>query len=447
MARLWNLVRVYTPTLGTADLDIGAAVPPFMDFSGIADGARIPYSILDGLLGSEIGWGIYTMATQKLTRNVRASTNGGGKLNLSGAAQVQISPAAEDLGGLLSNARLAKTAGYTVANNDKGQTIALGGNDFYALTFNAASGYDADFAVLVVNEDTGRAKTISPSGVASFKLYPGQSVKIFNQNNAWQIFGKSRWRIPGNTNFYVRTDGNDSNDGLASNAAGAFLTLNGTFNALVGALDFNANTVIVNVADGTYTGQLAISQAWTGGGNIVFLGNIATPSNCLLNVAADNCIFCNTVLPGTVSIKGFKLTTAAGSGIAHYGLGTIILYNMDFGACWAWQIGANVAGAIINCATNYTISGGATGHFLGNSGGQINFGGLTVTLIGTPAFSAAFAYCTRLGIISSMLIFSGSATGPRYSIDSNGVIYTAGAGANYFPGNSAGSTSSGGQYL
>jgi hypothetical protein len=43
--------------------------------------------------------------------------------------------------------------------------------------------------------------------------------------------------------------------------------------------------------------------------------------------------------------------------------------------------------------------------------------------------------------------FSGNATGARYSALLNGVLYTGGGGANYFPGNAAGSTGSGGQYL
>jgi hypothetical protein len=44
------------------------------------------------------------------------------------------------------------------------------------------------------------------------------------------------------------------------------------------------------------------------------------------------------------------------------------------------------------------------------------------------------------------MTFTGSATGPRYRADSLGLIQTNGAGATYLPGNSAGSTSAGGQY-
>ena len=68
--------------------------------------------------------------------------------------------------------------------------------------------------------------------------------------------------------------------------------------------------------------------------------------------------------------------------------------------------------------------------------------GITVTLTGTPAFSA-FASAASTGLINpaSNVTFSGSATGARYAISSNGTINTNGGGASFLPGNSAGSGS------
>jgi phage-related tail fiber protein len=85
-----------------------------------------------------------------------------------------------------SNTRLAKTANYTVTNADKGATLALGGSAFFTVTLNAASGYDANFAITIVNEDANRGKRISPNGLTSFILWPKQTVRVFNQNNVWQ---------------------------------------------------------------------------------------------------------------------------------------------------------------------------------------------------------------------------------------------------------------------
>lgn len=72
---------------------------------------------------------------------------------------------------------------------------------------------------------------------------------------------------------------------------------------------------------------------------------------------------------------------------------------------------------------------------------------LTITITGTPAFSAyAGAYFGGI-LLANGCTFSGSATGSRYSVSSNAVIFTNGAGANYFPGDSAGSVATGGQYI
>lgn len=72
---------------------------------------------------------------------------------------------------------------------------------------------------------------------------------------------------------------------------------------------------------------------------------------------------------------------------------------------------------------------------------------LTVTLSGTPAIGT-YATCTGISFIDHRSItFSGSATGTRYNAQSNSVINTGGGGASYLPGNSAGSTATGAQYL
>lgn len=68
-------------------------------------------------------------------------------------------------------------------------------------------------------------------------------------------------------------------------------------------------------------------------------------------------------------------------------------------------------------------------------------------MTGSPAWSNVFLNVTSGGIVSAGgITFTGAATGKRYDVSLNGVINTFGGGANFFPGNSAGSASSGGQY-
>ena len=121
--------------------------------------------------------------------------------------------------------------------------------------------------------------------------------------------------------------------------------------------------------------------------------------------------------------------------------------NLDFGACATSHIWAE-SGSVIAADGNYTISGSTTRHVFSTLAGTISLPNtIMVTLTGTPAFSTAFAVASSLGAMLIQSTFSGSATGVRYVISSNSVVNTGGGGASFLPGNSAGSTATGGQYM
>jgi hypothetical protein len=102
-------------------------------------------------------------------------------------------------------------------------------------------------------------------------------------------------------------------------------------------------------------------------------------------------------------------------------------------------------GGIISCFSAYTINGAASGHFTAQKSGIIDLFGYTVTLSGSLNFSTAFAIAQTTGIVSapSLTFTGGTITGQRYLASEGGVITTNGGGANYFPGNSAGSATTG----
>ena len=104
-----------------------------------------------------------------------------------------------------NNRRIARTAACTVNGADNGATLALGGNAFYRLTFDAPARYPAGIAVVVLNEDRSRAKFVTLSGGESFYLWPRQSVMVFNQNDAWQTMGRAKWLLPTGP-FTIHTD-------------------------------------------------------------------------------------------------------------------------------------------------------------------------------------------------------------------------------------------------
>ena len=98
MAILYNLVRVYTTTVGTGQLTLGSAVPGHLTFSegGVQNGDVISYSIIDGY-NVEVGRGTYNAVLNVLSRDtVLNSTNSGAKISLSGNAQVMITALKQD---------------------------------------------------------------------------------------------------------------------------------------------------------------------------------------------------------------------------------------------------------------------------------------------------------------------------------------------------------------
>jgi hypothetical protein len=102
-------------------------------------------------------------------------------------------------------------------------------------------------------------------------------------------------------------------------------------------------------------------------------------------------------------------------------------------------------GGVIN-ATSYSVVGGAFSHLTASEGGFIRVIGGTVAVTGTPAFTQ-FAECLTVSSVTTFQsTFSGSVTGKRYAISLGGIVNTFGGGNDYFPGNTGGTTATGGQY-
>lgn len=253
--------------------------------------------------------------------------------------------------------------------------------------------------------------------------------------------------LTANRSYFVRTDGSDSNTGLANTSGAAFLTIQQAINVACG-LDLGIFSVTINVADGTYTGANTLGS-YLGVGPISIVGNTSSPGNVIISTTSANC-FSATAVIGEWVINGMKCqTTTAGTGIAVNTNSFVRLSNLFFGTVPSNSSHILVTdGGIVIVDTGYTISGGAGVHLQCTRNGSISKGSnFTVTLTGTPAFST-YAIATVLSIIQfNGATFSGSATGTRYAVNSNSVIDTNGAGANYFPGSGAGSAANGGLYL
>jgi hypothetical protein len=288
-------------------------------------------------------------------------------------------------------------------------------------------------------DDDWRVK-VSPNGTTWFDAI------IANRNTGAVSFPNTplagRVVLTANRTYYVRTDGNDANTGLTDTSGGAFRTIQNAIN-VVSSIDLASFSVTIQVRNGTFTENLTL-KSYVGAGPVTILGDATTPANVVLAGGASPAVMA-TAVSGNYTFQGLKITGSSFSFLIQGG--SVIAYrDIDFG-------GTNVhigsyGGSVVTKSGNVTISAGAVFHWLAKNNGVLSVSNNTITLTGTPAFSGSFALAQNGGIIEcDSITFSGSATGKRYDVIGNAVINTNGAGASYLPGNSAGTTGTGGQYV
>lgn len=244
--------------------------------------------------------------------------------------------------------------------------------------------------------------------------------------------------------YYVRTDGSDSNTGLANTSAGAFLTIQKAVD-VAAALDLGIYDATINVGAGTWTAPTTF-KTLVGAGRVVIRGINSDTTSTVISTTASDCF--SGYFVGKYHFEWLKLQTN-NSGYCLYarGGGSLVTWgNVNFGPAPFMHIAA-ASNASVEAVGNYTISGGGTAHAAAYDCSVVRLSSVAITLQGAPAFGQAFAVSERA---SSMVIvnntFSGSATGPRYYVGTNGVMIT-GAGETYLPGSSAGVKANGGQYV
>ena len=258
--------------------------------------------------------------------------------------------------------------------------------------------------------------------------------------------GSGRERLTAARTYYVRTDGNDANNGLANTSGGAFLTIQKALNVILGTLDLGGNNVTIQVAAGTYAGAVTFASPQVGAGNITLSGDTTTPSNVFINntITVDGAA-CRLFIQGvSISANTYAYLYAKNGGYVR------TTGKNQFGRVGVSEGGHRVLAegcGVIEAVSPEIVAGTVAGwHYLALSNGYIYCQGATWTASGT-AVQGGFAQASAGGVIYA---YANSATGTfngsRYSATINGVIQSNGGGANNFPGSTAGGTSSGGQY-
>ncbi|TGV61129.1 hypothetical protein EN784_01640 [bacterium M00.F.Ca.ET.141.01.1.1] len=266
--------------------------------------------------------------------------------------------------------------------------------------------------------------------------------------------------LTGPRTYYVRTDGSNSNNGLANTAAGAFLTIQKTID-VAASLDTSIYDVTIQLGAGTYDiGNIGLTaKSAVGAGSIIIVGNEASPTTVVLRTTG---VFSGNVanlisqnLSTVYKVRGVRLeSTGSGNsfGLLSVGSSRLEFQNIDLGAGILQQLRAADGGVLVATGP-YSISGSTLAgglHWAGVGGGVIRVQSFTITFVGTLSLGTFVSATTGAIIFGNGNTFAGSAgsaTGTRYSCDTNAVISVAGAGINYFPGNVAGVVTNGGQYV
>jgi len=253
--------------------------------------------------------------------------------------------------------------------------------------------------------------------------------------------------LTANRTYYVRTDGSDSNTGLADSAGGAFLTWQAAFNLVRSTLDFAGYRVTLQVGGSgsrTFsTSNVNVVQItpWVGGGELAIQGDLDTPSEVTLT-SNRNLIATAGLLPGKIYIDGFTYETtgvAAAGCIFHAGVGQVFIgYNGAniFGSCVGPHLYSFGPANYMELTGTVSITGGALRHIQVVAGGHV-YMDADVTVSASLTFTT-FALVGQLSFLEAYCTYSTNvATGKRFDAGEGGVIADY-AGATYFPGNSAG---------
>lgn len=368
-----------------------------------------------------------------------SATSSAASATAAAASAAQAAVIAAGLGGVLTNVSVAKTAAYSVVNADKGKTLALGGNAYYGLTFGAASGYDSNFAVLVTNTDTGRAKYIVMTGGATFRLWPLQTVAIYNIGNSWVASpSKQEWLISTSLPvFHVdNVAGSDSitvTDGLSTGAA-AFLTVQNAMNTIQQMVFTPGAGSGVHIQLPTTTSTPITEQcAWQGAmpQGIVqtsIIGNTATPTLCQweLTGTSQSAITVDDYASMGVSGIGFS-SAGTGNTFINAGHGQHVILDLSFLDFGPNPSGVNVGvGPFTDCnfGQGLSISGGAIAMVNAPQSGHVGFApGIAINAAAAFTFFLIGNNGSRFD--TSQLSFTGSTTlitGQKHQILNGSII-------------------------
>lgn len=367
-----------------------------------------------------------------ITDGAASFTDGFPPLNFLPVGAGGVPPFGQDFNGLLNQMsawnRWQATGGPPVF--DQTFATAIGGYPKGAVLSNAST--VGQFWISTADDNAGDPGNGAPNWIA----FPG-------------YFARQRLTVP--STIYVNpSTGNDAYNGQSAtvqgNGVGPFATLNRAY-SYAQALDLGGQVLTVSCAGGSYAPFIGSGPVvgQSAAANILFT---ATGAASITQTSASG--FCVTMsgnawcgVSGPWTFSAPNASSAGGCMSVQTGAQLYIgSGGITFGAAGLGNHISSQVSGIVLLGGSYTIQNiSAARHIFASQGSVYSSGaGTTITLQGTPAFSAAF--CEVQGGIGyagfQAISFVGSAVGIRYSISQYGWINSYGGGQNFLPGNAAG---------
>lgn len=221
------------------------------------------------------------------------------------------------------------------------------------------------------------------------------------------------------TSYYVRTDGNDNNTGLANTSAGAFRTIQGALDYLGKNVDFARYTTSLNVGAGTFAG-FSVSHPWVGDTFPHIIG--AGSGSTIIEASADNETLITARDLVVIGLNGLTLSAGGHSGVVGIDASQYSVVDLDS------DIKINTMSVAIKVQTCAVVNAATALTFAGNLD------------------QAVQAFNSGIFTISSAVVNGGLTITYFLNVQQNSLVTTFGSAAT-FSGAGAGAGTTGTKYI
>lgn len=293
--------------------------------------------------------------------------------------------------------------------------------------------FNNDTSILALSVASGAAFQSSALAFNGF-IYvgPGQTIRIqSNGSNYFPLDVSPRIKLAANTSILISTTGNDSTgNGITT----AFASLSKAWSFAQTILDHNGFVVTYSYATGNYAVNTTLTGPQVGSCGAacdIIQGNTGAPVNVTIGAATGVSL---TIDGAQAQLQGVEFNFITGQQLV---VTNNAVLNWQNNITQGTSTGASltaVSGGVLRIIGSYqvgTVASASTPvHWNANNGGRIAIEatGVTITVVGGPAWGSEFAFAQTSGSIFFDFVptFSGSSTGTSCAAVFNGVINTAG---------------------